>query len=362
MNAYVLLVALVLIAALIMHGTQEGNKKYVIFACILLFVIYGLRDTFVIGNDSSTSYLVSFRRMRNYSFSEVLLRGDTFNQGYWVLNKIFYDVTGGDYQFFITSVSIFVTICFGRMIYQYSPNPLASILLHFGLLFFTFHFSALKQSIAMAFLMLAFEYIVKGKPVRFVVTALVASWFHFPSIVFLPAYWIAKLKIGRSYLLFLAGLLSIVYIFRNDIINFMFDMYRGEDSNVDLSNVQFFRTKAIIMALIVIVAVLLRKPQRDDHVYSILLGYMGLAIVFQTFCGYNNIFERLADYYFQFSVIFIPMIFDKSANRHPLLNWRFVEIIDTFALPVFCCYGIYRFLSVTLNDAMLSPYKFFFQS
>ena len=71
MDYYALLVALVLLTAFLMQGNRQGNKKYVIVASLLLFAIYGLRDTYHIGFDSTTSYLFGFNRQL---FAEQLLR------------------------------------------------------------------------------------------------------------------------------------------------------------------------------------------------------------------------------------------------------------------------------------------------
>ena len=230
-------------------------------------------------------------------------------------------------------------------------------------MFYTFIFSALKQSIAMAFLMLAFIQIDRKKPIWFILITLIAAQFHFPSIVFLPAYWIAKLKPGRYYLILLAVILLLTYRFRSQLLSWMLSMYRDDDlSEVNMTGVGFLRTKALIMVVIVVAAILFRKPKAEDRIYSILLEFMGIAIVFQTFCGFNNIFERLADYYFQFSVIFIPMVFDKNADREPLFGWRLMSVIDTLAPYLFCGFGVYRFLDVSMGDRYLYPFKFFFQA
>lgn len=365
MNIYALLVALVLVTALLMRGYRQGNRSYVIVACLLLFAVYGLRDTLVIGGDSTSSYLHLFQRMPEYSWNDVLRVSGGINRGFYLFCKAFYEISGGDYQLFITAIAAFVTVCFGFLIYRYSPNPLASILYHFGLLFFTFHFSALKQSIAMAFLLLSFDCMIRGKTIKHFLLILIAAQFHFPAYVFFAAYPIYRMRIGRNYLVFLAALLAVTFVLRNQLINLMLSLYKDmEDSTslVDLGGVTFLRTKSLIMIAIVAAAVVLRKPKPEDKLYSTLLGFMGVAIVFQTFCGYNNIFERLADYYFQFSVIFIPMVFDKHADREPLLGWRSMRLID-FASPyLFCGYGIYRFLTNTMNDGTLYPFKFYFES
>lgn len=361
MNYYALLVVLIIVFALFMQGNQYHNKKYVIVACILLFSIYGLRDTYRIGVDTTSSYIGNFYRVHNASWADVVETHPT-NTGFYLFTKVFTEYVGMDYQLYISLISLFVTICFGRLIYRYSPSPVQSILYHFGLLLFIFHFSALKQSIAMAILMLAFDPLIERKPFRFILTVLIAGEFHLPSLVFLPIYWIALIKPGKKYVILLAILLVLTYVFRNAIINFLNELYKNNDEDIDLSGIQFLRTKALIMIGIVVVAMVLRVPTGAEHVYWILLECLGLAIVFQTFCGYSNSFERLADYYFQFSVIFIPMAFDKNVERKTLFNWRYLDVINSIAPYVFCGYGIYRFLSFVSNYRFYSPFRFFFQA
>ncbi len=363
MNTYALLVALVLVTALLMRGYEQGNKKYVIVACLLLFAVYGLRDCFSMGGDSSSSYLHQFQRMPDYSWSDITSLSFNENIGFRVLMKAVYEITKGDYQVFITLIAAFVTFCFGVLLYRYSPNPLASILYHFGLLLYTFHFNSLKQSIAMGGLMLAFIQIDRRKPVWFILITLAAALFHFPAIVFLPAYWIAKLKPGRYYLILLVVILLLTYRFRSQILSWMLGLYKDEGTVItSMEGVGFLRTKSLIMVVIVVAAILFRKPKAGDRIYSILLEFMGISIVLQTFCGYSNIFERLADYYFQFSVIFIPMVFDKNADREPLFGWRFMSVVDTVAPYLFCGYGIYRFITTTSYDRYLYPFRFFFRA
>lgn len=361
MNYYSLLVALIILTALFMRGDQKGNKKYVIVACLLLFTIYGLRDAYRIGCDTTSSYIGNFERMQASSWSGIIESTGGTNALFYLMTKAFSAYISTDYQLYITVIAVFVTFCFGRLVYRYSPNPLQSILYYFGLLLYSFHFSALKQSIAMSFLFLAFDPLVKRKPIRFILLVCVAAQFHFPSLVFLPAYWLAKLRLGRSYLLFLAIMLALTYIFRNQIINYMNSLYEESTGEIDLSGVRFLRNKAIIMIAIVAAAVCIRRPAQDEPVYGILMQFMGLAIVFQTFCGYDNIFERLADYYFQFAVIFIPLVFEKGHERSGLLGEGATRAINTVAPFVFCGFGVYRFLDYVSNSQFFMPFYFFFQ-
>ena len=351
---------LLLLTALLMRGNQPKNKKYVFVACLLIFAVYGLRNTYWIGVDSRYSYRRAFESISQMSWAQLRSSDQEYNTAYYSLNWAIAHL-GGDYQLFVSLEALFVTVCFGRMIYRYSPSPIQSICYHFGLLFFVFHFSALKQSYAMAFLMLAFDQIVHRKPVRFILLVLIASQFHYPSLVFLPAYWITMVRPGKSFLILLAIALLLTFIFRNRLLNLMLNAYKGTDEEATMEGVTFLRTKSIIMIVIVVAAVVFRRPTADDPIYGYLMEFMGIAIVFQTFCGYSNIFERLADYYFQFSVIFIPMVFDRRQNQRALLSWRLMDVIYSVAPFVFCGYGIYRYLITFSGDYHFVPFKFFFE-
>lgn len=361
MNYYAIMIALLLLTAFVFGGTHEKNKTYVILGCLIMFSIYGLRNTFRIGGDSTNTYYGGFLATGRFSWEE-LMALEIRNKGYYVMNKLMFSLTGGDYQLYISLLAAFIMVSLGYIVYEYSPNPLQSFLYYIGLLFFTFHFSALKQSAAMGVLMLAFDQIFKKRPVLFVLLVALAGTFHFPALVFLPAYWLAKIHLGRGYLFFLALLLIVVYLFRNQIINFMMSLYEDENTNIDLTGTRFLKNKVLLMIGIAVIAVIFRVPVKEDHLYSALLGFMGIAIVLQTFSAYSNIFERLADYYFQFSVLLLPIAFDHNVTRKSLLSPRTLEALDGVAVCVLCGFAIYRFLSYVTYNSTLHPYLFFFQS
>lgn len=361
MNYYALLVALVILFALLLRGYREKNLKYIIVSSLLLFALMGLRDAYSIGCDTRTSYLANFRAAVDQPWSYYMQGDLTDNRLFFLVMKFFVEYVSTDYQLFIAAHAAFVCLCFGHMLYRHSPNPLQSILYYFGLLLYMFHFSGLKQSIAMCILMLAFDAVVDRKPVKFLLLVFLATQFHFPALVFLPVYLLPVLKLEKHFLLLLAALLVFTYLFRNRIITFMYSMYKDDSpETIDMSGLGFLRTKALIMLVIVVASFVFRKPTHEDSVYVLLLELTGISIVFQTFCGYNNIFERLADYYFQFSVLLIPMVFDRRAKRKGMFNWRLIETIDTVAPYLFCGFAIYRFLDYVARYWFFTPYRFFF--
>lgn len=365
MTAYTWMVILLLVAALLLNGNKKGNIKFILIAFLLLFVVMGLRDVNTVGTDSSGvsgSYPVIFRREGNKAWDSLTGRGtENFNIGFAYLTKLIYVVTDGDYQMFVTILMLFVVFSYMRFISRYSPSPIQSILYFLGLLYFTLLFDVLKQSIAMSILLFAFDAIFEKKPLKFSAIVILASLFHFPALVFLPAYWLAKMKIDRNYLILLSLLLLATYLFRERILHLMLDAYGGDDINASLNGVRFLKNKVIIMLVIVVAAFFLRPPTDGDSVYNACLIFTGIAIVFQTFSGYNNIFERLADYYFHTAIIFIPLVFEKREMTRRLLDRQTELLAKEVATPLFCAFAIWRFLSTVNNAYGFRNFRFIWQ-
>lgn len=356
-----------------MHGEKKGNIKYILLVIALMFCVYGLRDAYSIGNDSSSSYLHMFQRMEDTEWKDIPALSDWLSTkdlgeersghersvAFLWLMKLVFDWTEGDYQWFIGIIAFFVMIAVAQFVRRYSPSPVQSFLYYFGLLYYTMMFNVLKQSIAMAFVLFAFNAIIDRKPVRFLLMVWFASLFHFPALMFLPAYWIANMRLGRTYLIFLAILFALTYIFRDQLLEWMTDAY---DTEIMDTGRRFLANKVIVMLVIIVAALVIRPPSGEDKVYSALLMLIGVAAVIQTFSTYNNTFERLADYYFQFSIVFIPMVFEDVKTKRRHLSERELRLVRQVGPYLFCAFAIWRFLDSSVNDPFLYPYQFYFQA
>ena len=356
MSVYIWLVVLLLLTAWLMKGNRKGNKLYIFTACALLFCVMAFRDISAVGMDSATSYVRAFNNAGTTDWENVTnLTRDEHNIGFYYFAKLAYQITGGDYQAFIMIISAICMISFARFIRKYSPSPVQSALYFMGLMFYTLMFDALKQALAMSILLFAFDAIVNRKPIRFIILVLFASWFHFPAMVFLPAYWIGNMKANKNYILMLGFMLLLTFIFREQLLKVMTDAY---DTKIYDRERTFFATKVIIMIVIVAAALVLRKPTQKDRTYCIMLQLMGVAIVLQTFSTYNNTFERLSNYYFQVATVFIPLVFeDLSHINNCVDNRAFIKKIASYA---FCAFAIWRFLDYVGNAPSFVNYSFYF--
>lgn len=365
MTVYTWLVILLVAAALLLNGNKKGSKKFIIVAFLLLYAVMGLRDVYAFGSDASGStgsYPIIYRDIGNTDWKQIRGDGDNnFNIGFNYLVKLIYGLTGGDYQLFISMISFVIVFSYMRFIDKYSPSSLQSILYFLGLLYYPLLFDVLKQALAMATLLFAFDAIIEKKPVKFIIITLLASSFHFPAIAFLPAFWIGRMKLGRGYIIVLAVLLLVTYLLRDQLLNLMMEAYGEGNGMATMEGIRFLRNKVIIMIAFTVFAVLISPPAADDTVYNALLMFIGIAVVFQTFSGYNNIFERLADYYFHTSIVFIPLISEKGIKKRSHIDMlRNKEIINAITLAL-CAFAIWRFLSYVNNAWSFNPYRFFWQ-
>lgn len=103
-----------------------------------------------------------------------------------------------------------------------------------------------------------------------------------------------------------------IFVFRNQIVAFISNFYYDETYFVVNTRVggRFF-----IIAALVIAGIVLRGFSGKN--FTKLLNLMIVAAVLQMFSGFDNVFTRLTDYYFQLLILYLPMMFYPERIR----NW-----------------------------------------
>lgn len=361
---------------------RNDKKKFLLAAFIVLFVVMAFRHAEKIGVDSATSYYNAYTNIEK----EIIKWP---NPGLQMIMKLLHSVNA-DYQWVIVITAAWVCFAYYRLLVKYSENGFISVMWFLGMLFYSFLFSALKQAWAMAFLCFAFDAVFKRKPIRFLLFVGLAVIFHFPALIFLPAYFVARLRINKSFPILMFSILVVVFVFRQQILNLMVSSYENHEGDYS-SDAQFLGTKFIFMGLMLAYGFYQYLSNNNPAIHKrtifpSLLYYMGIAAVIQTFCFYSNNFERLADYYYQFSILFVPLMLSgeahalnsiggtdsMSVNDSPNLSISFekkritnysandisINTVLSFIITVFC---VWRYISTLLNDPFYSPFFFFWQ-
>ena len=298
---YLLLAAIIALGVLMPQGAKD-RKQYIVIMAVLHSLLSGLRHQYLTGDMQSYCYKY-WRTLNEGWFSDEIFQGGR-NFGFNWLLKFFSTLSDGEFQVFLIVSAIFIEAVVAYLIYKYSPLPWLSFLVWNCMGFYVFGFSAIKQSIAMGLIMIAFVGIMEERPKLFALFTLLASFVHAPALIFLPAYFLSKQKFNlRTLIIYSCGAVA-VFINRNQIVRLMQDFYYEEEiigSNSDLGG------RFILIALFIIAGFALRGF--NGKYFSKVANLIIAAAVLQMFSGFDNVFTRLTDYYLQFLIIFIPLSF-----------------------------------------------------
>ena len=208
----------------------------------------------------------------------------------------------------------------------------------------------------MGLLMFAFTGIMEERPRRFFLWTVLAGCIHAPALIFLPAYWIAKSKLSVRRMTAYVISAVLIFIFRNQIVTFISEFYYDE---TDFTVNDRLGGRFIMIAALIAAGVFLRGFSGKN--FSKLFNLMIAAAILQMFSGFDNVFTRLTDYYFQFLILYLPMMFyperDERLNngyqiRHLALSHQ-QRIAAIFCVVLLA--GLYYYttnLNITITNAI----------
>lgn len=301
-----------LVAAVIALGVimpQEGKKKkyYIIVVAALHIFVCGFRYKFLTGD--LIKYEWNYRALRDFGWlSSRVLEGK--NVGFTMFMKLLSGLSGGEFQVCLFAIAAITEIGLAVLIYRHSPKPWYSYLVWNCMGFYIFGFSAIKQALAMGILTWSMLCILEEKPRSFLFLTLLAGFIHAPALAFLPAYVIARQRINLRTLMLYAVAGALIFLFRNSVVTFVSSFYY-EEGQIEIVDTNL-GGRFFVILLMLLTGFALRGSQGGD--FDKLFNIVVVAAVFQIFSGFDNVFTRLADYYLQFTVLFIPGIFFDS--RH----------------------------------------------
>lgn len=299
---YIWMVAAVLVFGAIMPQKGPKRKNYIILMTILHTCLCGFRYQLLTGD--LIKYYWSFHNSGGYGWFSPELWQEGRNSGFFLFNKLIYHLTDGDYQFFLFAIALIVHLALAYVVYSYSPAPWFSYLIWNCMAFYIFGFSSIKQALAMAFVMLSFVGIAEKRLGLFLSMMAIAGSIHMPALIFLPTYWMGKLRLNSKTMMLYLIIGIAIFVFKDQFVKFIRSFYYEEDEMTAFGEVG---NRFIMVLGFCIFGLLFRGF--NDPVMEKLFPIMAIAAVLQLLSGYDHIFTRLADYYFQMSVLYIPMTF-----------------------------------------------------
>lgn len=361
LNVYWAVMAITTVFAVVF---RNDKKKFIISTAIVHILVCGLRYDQMHGDLSA--YKRGFYSLASAGwFSDVVIKNGR-NTLFYLLNKLVATLTNSNFQVLLFVISFISIAAISYVIYRYSEQPYISFLMWSCFGFYIFSFYSIKQTLAMAFIMLSSIGIFERKPVLFYVLVIIAGFVHMPAFVFLPAYELCRVKkpstIIRFYLIFIVT----VILFKNQIVDLMADLYYegGMYTSLDTMDIG---GKFIMMICLLGVGVVLCNLRNEYYRYTFIL--LATASLLQMFSAYNHVFTRLADYYFQFIILYAPFMLKQVHNdendismfyfnddSRKLLTIGFVLLALAFYYRVY-----FRAANSVVVDDLVANFRFYWQ-
>lgn len=306
---YIWMLAAILILAVIMP--QKGTKRiyYILVMTILHTCLCGFRYMFITGD--LHKYYYSFLECGEAGWLSPTIWEGFRNSGFLLFNKVVFVLFNGDFQVLLFLIALITHVILAYVIYRYSTAPWMSYLIWDCMTFYLFGFNAIRQALAMSLVMLAFIGVAERKPGWFLITMILACLCHTPALVFIPSYWLASRRITGNMVMLYILLGIALYVFRGQFVSFIKTFYYDEETTWNVSS--DVGSRMIMITGFTVMSILLTGIY--DHDYRALFHLMAISAILQMLSSFDNVFTRLTDYYFQFFVLYLPMVFFKGGHK-----------------------------------------------
>ena len=344
---YYIILAAVIVLGRLMPQTGKKKKNYIILMAALHAFVSGFRYKLLTGDLQKYAYTFLTVKDKGWFSDDVFSEGRNF-LFMWFLKAV-NQITDGNFQIVLIIIAVFIELAVAIVVFKHSPSPWLSYLIWNCFGFYSFGFSALKQSFAMGFILLAFSAIMEKKPVRFIVFVGVAGFIHFPAFIFLPAYIIASRKITYKNAIIYIVIAILIFALRNDIVELSSDFYYEDKDFVSSGRIS---GRFLMLCIILIAGAFIKGV--DGKKFSTVVA---VGTVIQLFSSFDNVFTRLADYYLQMLIVLIPMIFtdfedekydDSAASYKLFLNKKQKQLLTICLVILSVAFYYFTVLSVKI--------------
>lgn len=300
--------------------TSNNTNKRIFYVSMFLLAALSALKASTVGNDTH-EYL------RLFEIAESPQNMDTrYEIGYlyynYYLTRIF-----SDPQFLFIISSIIMYASFASFIWKYSKMPWLSVMLFFTYSLFTFSMSGIRQSLAIAFLFWAVDFLIQKKYTWSIALVLFASLFHESAILFLPCLLLRWIKLTNKTVLLsiLAGIIG--YLFLGGLLNWIFERFASYENYTNSMYFTGDTRVASILGLIIALFIffysysvyrkqIYRFSDDEKGINELFLKIYLVNVVLLILCLKVNLIDRFALYYSVYSMILLPNFIFYSASRN----------------------------------------------
>ena len=297
------------------------------------------------GLDTPNYYNAFTFNLASIKFSDLLIRGEI---GYKFLALICHTL-GLGFQWVTFFEALVYVIPVVYVVHKYSRNPYYSLFLFVAYDYYLFSMSALRQTIAMGFVLIAFEMIMRKKTAAFFLFIALAIFFHFTAVVALPIYFLSRMSPARRHILIAFAASIFFFLLKNKMQPILF-----RASRVAYGGVATGGTGMYLMMLSMVLLDVFCSKQDDWKISEVdtLIRYMMISVVMiYPLLQFNPAVLRLHFYYSILMIVYLPNVLRslKSLNLGKVANLGYTAV------------SVYYMFQYTFCQLGAVPYYFFWE-
>ncbi|RDB64114.1 EpsG family protein [Gordonibacter pamelaeae] len=329
---YVLLINAALIAIYGPIVSSKSKKVCVTLIGIQLFLLLALRAESY-GPDAEI-YAAGYRYISSLTFSQMLgalnpnildnanlIYLYDFENGWVVLNWLLASL-GFSYQGLIVFLAAVTSFSFCFFSLRYSDTPWFTLFILSTMNFLWYSISILRQMLALSIFLFGIIYIVKRKPIKFMLVILLAMMFHRAVILAALLYPLSRTKMTKRKLTYIFIAFVVLCALSAFVLPEVLKMILGVFGKEGLA-LSFSWNSLITLHIVIVVAILLLfDVDKMTEEFNANLSLCGVAasLLFCSVSLNNEVLARADEYLWIFVSLLIPVCLRQADPRLAVLG------------------------------------------
>ena len=310
----IIFVVLYLFALLAENATADNKRRLLIFACLVLAIIAGTRDS---SWADTGVYIMGFQDYTP-SFADLTMYDQPFGyaeKGFFYLGVIVKSFTSSVTAYFLF-VSFLTFFFLYKVFDKYCYYPFLGICAYISRFYLARNFMQIRTGLSYAIIMLAVQYISKRDWKRYFAIVFVAYLFHHSALIAVPLYFLSMINIKKLHILLGIAVAFIVSFYYSDIIRQLVGE-NASDLNVDTYvTEQYTREFGLANPMIYFQLFILlvytfaegRMRLTTEHYYTIRNAYFYSTLILITFSCYTALSGRTSSMFATLEMVIIPSL------------------------------------------------------
>lgn len=310
-NFYSVLIWALLVKWLPIKGQER--KKFIFLGIIFIqFTYLAWQRSFTVGQDTM-NYYYAFRQISHLSFNQAMSL--QWEKGYIIWNWII-SHSGFDFHAYLLFTGAFIYYSLCRFIYRYSTSAWLSIVIFisFGYYFGSLHI--LRQYLALAIIMFAYDYMLKRKLLQFTALVLLAFSFHTSAIIFLPTYFICNKNIRTPVIVSMFLIcITLAFFAGKYLFGYLYLTEKYTKVYIEAADAAGSGYSMLVLLTAISIISLILKPRHISDKEKPFYWTFYLANFVQPFATIVSMVSRGILYWVTSVSIFLPIVIDNIRNK-----------------------------------------------